>query len=177
MMPCVVILNGVKKLLEADKRQPALIAHSQRGDPSLHSGWHREWEIATATRATFPTTSRVYFYIPTNKEGYTLLRQKLPLRHSEGAQATVGIYHCWGIDCHGLWQNLAMTQTLRHTGQRHSITRVYFYIPTNNTFTGILLYTRRHGRDNIYDVILHLRGYTFMYPQEEKENKSWSSML
>ena len=38
--PCVVILNAVKNLLEADKRQPALIAHSKRGDPSLHSGWH-----------------------------------------------------------------------------------------------------------------------------------------
>ena len=33
-----VILNGVKNLLKADQRQPALIAHSQRGDPSLHSG-------------------------------------------------------------------------------------------------------------------------------------------
>ena len=27
-----VILNGVKNLLKADQRQPALIAHSQRGD-------------------------------------------------------------------------------------------------------------------------------------------------
>ena len=34
----VVILNEVKNLLEDDKRQPALIVCSQRGDPSLHSG-------------------------------------------------------------------------------------------------------------------------------------------
>ena len=40
-MQYAVILNGVKNLLKADKRQPALIAHSQRGDPSFHSGWHR----------------------------------------------------------------------------------------------------------------------------------------
>ena len=32
--PCVVILNGVKNLLEADQRQPALIVYSQRGDAS-----------------------------------------------------------------------------------------------------------------------------------------------
>ena len=38
MIQYAVILNEVKNLLEADKRQPALIAHSQRGDPSLHSG-------------------------------------------------------------------------------------------------------------------------------------------
>ena len=36
-MPCAVILNEVKNLLEADKRQPALTAHSQRGDSSLRS--------------------------------------------------------------------------------------------------------------------------------------------
>ena len=29
-----VILNAVKNLLKADKRQPALIAHSKRGDAS-----------------------------------------------------------------------------------------------------------------------------------------------
>ena len=38
MMPHSVILNAVKNLLKADKRQPALIACSKRGDPSLHSG-------------------------------------------------------------------------------------------------------------------------------------------
>ena len=30
MMPHSVILNAVKNLLKADKRQPALIAHNQR---------------------------------------------------------------------------------------------------------------------------------------------------
>ena len=37
-LPYAVILNEVKNLLEADKRQPAFIMCSQRGDPSLHSG-------------------------------------------------------------------------------------------------------------------------------------------
>ena len=34
MMAYVVILSVTKNLLEADKRQPALTAHSQRGDAS-----------------------------------------------------------------------------------------------------------------------------------------------
>ncbi len=34
MMFCAVILSVTKNLLEADKRQPALIVCSQRGDAS-----------------------------------------------------------------------------------------------------------------------------------------------
>ena len=33
-LPYAVILNEVKNLLRADQRQPALTAHSQRGDAS-----------------------------------------------------------------------------------------------------------------------------------------------
>ena len=51
--------------------------------------------------------------------------------------------------------------------------RVY---PTNkegtsnfHTLAGILLCTRRHGRDNIYDVILHLRGCIFFEPANKEK--------
>ena len=125
----------------------------------------------------YPTSSRVYFYIPADKEGYapprnfphTLAGILLYTRKQRGVNKSQSSTP----QPRGYTFIYPQTKRVTHHLKTFSTpSRVYFYIPTNkegtnniHSLTGILLCTHEQRElHNTSELSTHPRGYTFIYP-------------
>ena len=114
----------------------------------------------------YPTTSRVYFYIPADKEGYTkpriiphtLTGILLYTRNNQGTSHATTTYNHMGI--------------LLYTHKHRGLHKTSELSPHPRGYTFIYPQTRTDATSR---KVPHPRGYTFIYPQTKRVTQNLGS--